>query len=72
MDITHNNINEMISSVTEIVSKGQPFAKRNKDRLIRKELRDMEYNQSIPPTLKEVWFYFCMWMKGKLRKEGGK
>ena len=64
MDITHNNINELISTITRVVSKGQPFASRNKDRRIRGLLRDVEYNQSMPPSLKEVWFYFKMWIIG--------
>ena len=65
MEITHNNLNGAIDSMNLIVAKGQPFAKRNKDRRIRSTLRQMGAEQAKPITFKEVWFYFRLWIKGK-------
>ena len=63
MEITHNKINGSIRGMESIVSKGQPFAKRNKDKRIRAVLREMRVDQTTIPTLKEVWFYFRMWLR---------
>lgn len=63
MQITHNKINNAISTMESIVAKGQPFAKANKDKRIRAVLRDMQADQAIRPKLKEVWFYFRMWLR---------
>jgi hypothetical protein len=46
-----------------IVAKGQQGAKYNKNRRIRAVLRDMQENMAVPPALKDVWFYFKMWIK---------
>jgi len=63
MDITHNKINDAILDMQFIVAKGQQGAKYNKNRRIRAVLRNMRDNQAVPPTLKDVWFYFKMWIK---------
>ena len=69
MDITHNKINSAISEMENVVSKGQPFAKANKERHIRAVLRTMLSEQLKPPTIKEIWFYFRMWSIFIIRKE---
>jgi len=66
MDITHNQINNAILVMENIVAKGQPGAKYNKNRRIRVVLRDMRDNQAMPPTLKDVWYYLRFWVKNKL------
>ena len=65
MKITHNEINRAIEAMKAIVAKGQPFAKRNKDRRIRGVLRDMEIAQLQVITLQEIWIYVKMWLKGR-------
>ena len=67
MEITHNEINGLISKMEHIVSKGQPFAKRNKNRAIRAVLKDMKSTQTSSPTIKEVWFYFFKWMRNIIK-----
>lgn len=62
MKITHNELNNAISEMEQILAKGQPFAKRNKEKRIREVLRKMRIEQSTDPTLKNIWFYFKMWM----------
>ena len=63
MEITHNEINNLISKMEQILLKGQPFAKRNKERRIRKILVDMRLSQNGSLTIKDVWFYFKKWMR---------
>ena len=65
MDITHNDINKAIGNMWNIVDKGQPFAKRNKDRRIRAVLHSMMIEQVETITFKEVWFYFMVWIRVK-------
>jgi len=67
MYITHNDFNAAIADMEDIVRKGQPFAKRNKDRRIRTILRDMRMKQLKPIIFKEVWFYFKFWLIGKIK-----
>jgi len=64
---THNKIDRAIEAMEEIVAKGQPFAKANKDRRIREVLWWLRVEQKRPIIFKEVWFYFWMWIKLKLR-----
>jgi len=61
MRIIHNKINLAISEMEEITSKGQPFAKRNKERRIREVLRRMRGEQEVPPGFREVFFYLRMY-----------
>ena len=68
MDTTHNHFNYSIDAIEKIVSKGQPFAKANKDRKIRNILRDMRAKQKIPPSFKEVLFYFKEWLLQRVCK----
>ena len=68
MNITHNQINNAILTMEAIVSKGQPFAKHNKDRRIRAVLRDMRKSQGTPPMLRDVWFYVKMWVVSKIKE----
>jgi len=63
MKLTHNKINNAIFEMETVVSKGQPFASRNKDRRIRSVLRGMRAEQCKPPTFKDIWFYFKLWAK---------
>lgn len=63
--IIHNQISDNIFELENIVAKGQPFAKRNKERHIRAVLRDMRKNQEIPPTVRDLFFYVKMWLKSK-------
>ena len=65
MEIIHNDLNQAILSMVTIVAKGQPFAKRNKERRIRATLKDMRERQTLAPQLKDVWFYFKLWLKAK-------
>jgi len=67
MEITHNEINRAISEMDAIVSKGQPFAKRNKERQIRAVLREMRNTQTKPPVFKEVKFYTKMWLINQVK-----
>ncbi len=69
MEIIHNNLNGSIGEMEQVVSKGQPFAKRNKERRIRAILRTMWEEQHKPPTFDNVWFYFKLWAKEKLKKK---
>lgn len=70
MEITHNNLNSSIAEMGIVVSKGQPFAKRNKERRIRAILRTMWEKQDKPPTtFKNVWFYFKLWIKEKFKRK---
>lgn len=62
MFTTHNKIDKAIEAMEEVVAKGQPFAKANKDRRIREILRWMRIEQERPVLLKEVWFYFKRWL----------
>jgi len=62
MKITHNKINDAISDMESLVSKGQPFAKRNKERKIRAVLRNMKSEQS-KIILKDIWCYIKLWIK---------
>ncbi len=65
MKITHNKINAAISEMEQVVVKGQRFAKRNKEKRIRHVLRVMRLEQEKPPTLKDLWFYFKVWVRSK-------
>jgi len=65
---THNKIDRAIEAMEEIVAKGQPFAKANKDRRIREILWWLRVEQKRPIILKEVWFYFWMWLKSKFKR----
>ena len=65
MEIIHNEINNLINAMQLIVAKGQPFAKRNKERRIRAVLRDMWKTQETPPTVHDILFYVKMWIKSK-------
>ena len=62
MDITHNEINRAISDMEFNVRKGQRFAKTNKYRQVRATLRDMRKQQEIPPTVRDLWGYFKIWV----------
>ena len=64
---THNKIDRAREAMEEIVAKGQPFAKANKDRRIREILWWLRVEQKRPIILKEVWFYFWMWLKSKFK-----
>ena len=64
---THNKIDKAIAAMEEMVDKGQPWAKANKDRRIRETLRWLRIEQKRPIILKKVWFYFQMWLKNKFR-----
>lgn len=66
MELTHNKINNAISFIEGVVAKGQPFAKRNKERRIRAALGWMRKEQEDPITLAEVWFYFVRWLKYRI------
>jgi len=59
---THNKIDRAIEAMEEIVAKGQPFAKANKDRRIREILWWLRVEQKRPIIFKEVWFYFKQWL----------
>lgn len=63
MDITHNQINASIAEMERIASKGQPYAKRNKEKQVRAVLREMREKQGQPPLFKDVWCYFKMRLK---------
>ena len=65
--ITHNKLNATIEKLTGVTKKGQPWAKKNKERIIRGFIREMERDQKKPPTLKEVLFYFWMWLTSKFK-----
>ena len=67
MIITHNKLNATIEKLTGVTKKGQPWAKKNKERIIRGFIREMERDQKKPPALKEVLFYFWMWLKSKFK-----
>jgi len=67
MIVTHNKLNETIEKLTGVTKKGQPWAKKNKERIIRGFIREMRRDQKKPPTLKEVLFYFWMWIKSKFK-----
>ena len=66
MMITHNKLNATIEKLTGVTKKGQPWAKKHKERIIRSLIREMKRDQAKPPTLKEVLFYFWLWIKSKL------
>ena len=66
MDITHNQINASIAEMEHISAKGQPYAKRNKERRVRAVLRQMREDQRQVPFLKEVWFYFWLWLRRQM------
>ena len=68
MNVTHSHINKEIAVMEAIVSKGQPYAKRNKDRQIRSVLRNMRIEQRKAITLKNVWFYFKLWLAIKMEE----
>ena len=51
-----------------ITEKGQNFVKSNRDRKIRSVLRDMRIEQRTPPTLKDIWSYFKLWLSIKIEK----
>jgi len=68
MNLIHNRINDLILNMENIVAKGVPFAKRNKDRRIRATLKDMRIVQSKPPLFKDFWFYFKQRLKFILSK----
>ena len=68
MEITHNKLNNANSLMEGIVAKGQPFAKRNKDRRLRATLGWMKKTQEDPITFSEVWFYFRLWITSTLLK----
>ena len=67
MRITHNKLNEVIEKLRGVTKKGQPWAKLNKERLIRGFIREMEREQAKGITLKELLFYLQMWLKQKAR-----
>jgi hypothetical protein len=67
MKLIHNDINTSISEMENIVRKGVPFAKRNKDRRIRKVLRDMRSRQTVPPQFKDIRFYFKIWITNYIK-----
>ena len=66
MKVTHNKLNEVIGKLTRLTKKGQPWAKKHKERMIRSYIREMERNQAKTIKLKEVLFYFWVWLKGTL------
>ena len=68
MNVTHNNINEAIAEMEAITEKGQRFVKSNRDRKIRSVLRDMRIEQRKAITLKDIWFYFKLWLSIKVEK----
>ena len=68
MNTTHNRINQAIAEMERITAKGQPFAKINKDREIRSVLRDMRTEQRRSPTIKDVLFYFRLWLATKIEE----
>ena len=68
MKITHNNLNDAISEMEQIVAKGQRFAKWNKDRRIRAVLRKMRAEQAKGPAFRHLWFYFKMWVGVRARQ----
>ena len=70
MEITHNNLNGAIQDMEVVVNKGQPFAKRNKERRIRAILREMKAEQTKPITLRDVWFYVKFWGAKKIKSYG--
>lgn len=65
--ITHNKLNETIEKLTGVTKKGQPWAKKNKERIIRGFIREMRRDQAKDIVLKEVFFYFWMWLKSKFK-----
>jgi len=68
MRITHNRLNEVIEKLTGVTKKGQPWAKKNKERIIRGFIREMMREQKKPPTLIEIGFYLWMWIKWQIWK----
>lgn len=64
---THSNIDEAIEAMERVVSKGQIGSKNNRQRLIRSVLRQMRREQAKDITLKEVLFYFWVWLKSKFK-----
>ena len=53
-----------ISRIEQIVRKGQPFAKRNKDRQIRAELRTARITENNLMWA-DVWEVFTEWIRQK-------
>ena len=68
MDVTHNEINSSIAEMERISAKGQPYAKANKEREVRAVCRTMRAEQNKPILLKEVWYYFKVWIGQKLKR----
>ena len=68
MELTHNKLNELVGTMEQVVSKGVPFAKRNKDRRIRATLRAMRREQETPLQFKDIWFCFKQWLTNRLSK----
>lgn len=62
MEITHNKLNNYILEMEQVVAKGQPFAKRNKERRVRQVLRQMRVEQDSQISFSDVIFYFFMWL----------
>jgi len=50
-----------LDNIEKIVVKGQPFAKRNKERKIRAELRDLRILESNV-LFADVWDIFKAWV----------
>ena len=66
MDITHNQINASIAEMERISAKGQPYAKRNKERRVRAVLRDMRSKQLMAPRLLDILVYIKIWLRAFL------
>lgn len=66
MIITHNNLNRDLERLMEITEKGQPWAKKHKERMIRYTIRKMIREQEGPITLVEVGFYLWKWIKDNI------
>lgn len=69
MLLIHNQLNQNIAELGRVVAKGQPLAKHNKDRRIRKVLWDMRASQETPPTMRDLWFYWKMWVRSKFARK---
>ena len=70
MDLIHKRLNNLVGDMEQVVRKGVPFAKRNKDRRVRAILRSMRAKQAEPPKFADVWFYFRSWLTAKVWKGG--
>jgi len=67
MEITHNAVNKSIDEIKTLFAKRQRGAKYNKTRQIRAVISTIKTRQNDDITLKEVWFYFVVWMKSRAK-----